>query len=241
MQKKPLHFRERLILTNHSSGNQPAAIVIHETDNESPSAGALNHSLWFATPGARTSCHYVADDREIIRLLGHDKAAWHCGRPLGDFSNRNTIGIEICVNGRYYPAWHRAALLTAVLMDQIGTDVLLRHLDVSGKHCPRRMIDEPGLWDQFRKLVAANRGKWQLEQMPSWYTGEAARDCEVGIVTADRLNVRSGRGTNHSVIGRLPRGTAVKLLYLMKGWWSIDYGPNVGYVSGKYIQLTGGL
>ena len=241
MNKKPLRFRERLIVTNHSSGNQPQAIVIHETDNESPSAGALNHSLYFGTPGVRTSCHYVVDDREIIRLLGHDKVAWHCGRPLGRFSNRNTIGIEICVNGHYFPAWHRAAVLTAILMDETGIETILRHKDVSGKHCPRRMLEDPQLWDQFLAIVKQCRGKWQLSEMPSWYAGDPAGDSDLGIVTAASLNIRNGRGTDHDIIGRLAKGTPVKLLYHLNGWWSIDYGSNVGYVSGKYIQPAGQL
>lgn len=239
MQKKTLRFRERLIVTNHGSGNKPRAIVIHETDNESPSAGALNHGLYFATPGVRTSCHYVIDDGEILRLLAHDKAAWHCGKPLGEFSNSNTLGIEICVNGRYFPAWYRAAVLTASLMDEIGTEIVLRHRDVSGKYCPRRMLDEPGLWDQFLALVQANRQQWRLEQMPSWYCGVSGGQGDTGIVTADSLNVRSGRGTDHNVIGQLRRGTAVQLLYLMKGWWSIDFGADVGFVSARYIQSVG--
>lgn len=237
-----LPFRERLIPTNHGFGNRPKAIVIHETDNEMPSAGALNHSLYFATPGVRVSCHYVVDDDEVIRLLHHDKVAWHCGKPLGEYSNRNTIGIEICVNGRYYPAWYRAAQLTAALMDETGISVLLRHRDVSGKNCPRRMNEDPMLWKQFCRIVREHRGVMALKQAPGWEPALSCPDVRahrIGIVTAGRLNVRSGRGVTHPVIGTLPRGTPVRLLYHLKGWWSIDYGPNVGFVSGKYIEETG--
>lgn len=236
-----LHFRERLILTNHSFNNRPEAIVIHETDNAVPSAGALNHSLYFGTPGVGVSCHYVVDDHEIIRLLGHDKAAWHCGKPLGKFNNHNTIGIEICVNGDYWPARHRAALLTAALCDSTGISRVLRHKDVSGKRCPTRMINEPALWDQFLVLVEKARGACRLSQnktSQSPLLGEAARHLptDTGIVTAGLLNVRSGRGTGHPVIGTLPAGTPVTLCYLKEGWWSIDFGPDVGYVSQKYIS-----
>lgn len=237
-----LPYRERLIPINHGLGNKPKAIVVHETDNEMPSAGALNHSLYFSTPGVKVSCHYVVDDDEIIRLLGHDKVAWHCGKPLGEYSNRNTIGIEICVNGDYYSAWYRAARLVAALMDETGISVLLRHKDVSGKNCPKRMIEDPILWLQFKRIVKNHRGRWQMEKRPSW---EPATSCSkvgkgrIGIVKANYLNVRSGRGVSHPVIGKLQRGTPVELLYYLNNWWSIDFGPNLGFVSGKYIEETG--
>ena len=237
-----LPYRERLIPINHGLGNKPKAIVVHETDNEMPSAGALNHSLYFSTPGVKVSCHYVVDDDEIIRLLSHDKVAWHCGKPLGEYSNRNTIGIEICVNGDYYSAWYRAARLVAALMDETGISILLRHKDVSGKSCPKRMIEDPILWLQFKRIVKNHRGRWQMEKRPSW---EPATSCSnvgkgrIGIVKADYLNVRSGRGISHPVIGKLQRGTPVELLYYLNNWWSIDFGPNLGFVSGKYIEETG--
>lgn len=57
-----------------------------------------------------------------------------------------------------------------------------------------------------------------------------------GVITADILNVRSGRGTNFSIIGKLKKGDKVKLCYLSNNWWSIDYGPNVGYISSDYVK-----
>ena len=239
--KKELKYRERLILTNHSFGNKPEAIVIHETDNATATAGALNHSIYFGTPGVLVSCHYVVDDLEIIQLLHHDKSAYHCGKPLGKFSNSNTIGIEICVNGDYWPARYRAALLTAALLDETGISKVIRHKDVSGKRCPTRMINEPALWDQFLKIVDQHRHQWHRVQggrnvAPLSQEASKALACDTGIVTAGLLNVRSGRGTNFPVIGTLPVGTPVKLCYLMQGWWSIDFGPTVGFVSQKYIS-----
>lgn len=59
-----------------------------------------------------------------------------------------------------------------------------------------------------------------------------------GIVIADVLNVRAGRGTTWEVIGQLKEGSKVKLCYLLNNWWSIDYGSNVGYVSADYIKVN---
>lgn len=61
-------------------------------------------------------------------------------------------------------------------------------------------------------------------------------DSLCGIVTADVLNIRAGRGAQYEKIGSLKKNTKVKLCYYLQGWWSIDYGSTVGYVSGEYIK-----
>lgn len=57
-----------------------------------------------------------------------------------------------------------------------------------------------------------------------------------GIVTATSLNVRENRGTQYKRIGELKQGTRVKLCYKLNGWWSIDFGANVGYISAEFIK-----
>lgn len=61
-----------------------------------------------------------------------------------------------------------------------------------------------------------------------------------GYVTADVLNVRSGRSTGHKVVTQLKRGDKVEKLYLAKGWWSIAVPLSVdkrgyAFVSAAYI------
>lgn len=63
---------------------------------------------------------------------------------------------------------------------------------------------------------------------------------DYGYVLADTLNIRSGRSTNHKILGTLKRGDKVKKLYLANGWWSIDVPLSVdkrgyAFVSAKYI------
>lgn len=50
------------------------------------------------------------------------------------------------------------------------------------------------------------------------------------------LNVRSGPGTEHPVIGGLRAGAAISIIGNENGWWKIKYNGGVGYVSGKYID-----
>ena len=57
-----------------------------------------------------------------------------------------------------------------------------------------------------------------------------------GVVTADVLNVRSGRGTNYAVIGQLTKGTKIRIDQLMGDWYSIYYGSHGGFVSAQYLN-----
>lgn len=63
---------------------------------------------------------------------------------------------------------------------------------------------------------------------------------DYGYVTADVLNVRSGRSTGHKVVTQLKKGDKVEKLYLAKGWWSIAVPLSVdkrgyAFVSAAYI------
>jgi len=56
-------------------------------------------------------------------------------------------------------------------------------------------------------------------------------------VTASVLNVRSGRGTNHSVVGQLKNGEKVKIdKSFADGWTSIYFGNHGGFVSTQYLK-----
>ncbi len=58
-----------------------------------------------------------------------------------------------------------------------------------------------------------------------------------GIVSnCSMLNVRSGPGTEHPVIGGLVAGAAISIISEENGWWKIKYNGGTGYVSGKYID-----
>ena len=56
-----------------------------------------------------------------------------------------------------------------------------------------------------------------------------------GVVTAWALNVRTGAGTNHSVIKTLKRNTTVVILEEKNGWGRIDAK---GWVSLKWIKMV---
>ena len=38
----------------------------------------------------------------------------------------------------------------------IGADKVIRHYDASRKKCPRRMMDNPKLWEDFKARIGVN-------------------------------------------------------------------------------------
>ncbi|WP_242267484.1 SH3 domain-containing protein [Bacillus cereus group sp. BfR-BA-01352] len=57
-------------------------------------------------------------------------------------------------------------------------------------------------------------------------------------VNVSLLNVRSGAGTNHGVIGGLSKGIKVQVLFEQNGWGKINYNGKNGYVSSKFLSKT---
>lgn len=56
------------------------------------------------------------------------------------------------------------------------------------------------------------------------------------FVTADSLNVRSGAGTSHSILGTLSRNDPVKVTEFSGNWGKIDFGGKAGWISASYIR-----
>lgn len=66
-------------------------------------------------------------------------------------------------------------------------------------------------------------------------TGATVDDYYVNVSV---LNVRSGAGTNHGVIGALSKGIKVQVLFEQNGWKKINYNGKNGYVSSKFLSKT---
>ena len=58
----------------------------------------------------------------------------------------------------------------------------------------------------------------------------------VKTVTASKLNVRTGAGSNHRVIGHLNHKAKVTVLSKHAGWYKIKFGSKTGYVSAAYVK-----
>ena len=132
----------------------PTRIVIHNTENDAPAANEISYML--SRPG-EISFHFAVDDKEIVQGIPLDRNAWHAGDGNGR-GNREGIAIEICYSKsggeKWLKALDNAAELTAALLKKYGwgLDKVTKHQDYSGKHCPRRILDEYG-WNNFLLLV----------------------------------------------------------------------------------------
>lgn len=139
-------------------------IVIHDTGNPNPGAGADMHNRYIhnqadSEKGRVASWHYTIDDTKIYQHVPDDEQAWHAGdNNLGRLKggNSNGIGIETCVNPEndYELTMRRTAKLTAQLLYKYNLllDSVTQHYDFSQKTCPA-VIRSNGWWPDFLKMV----------------------------------------------------------------------------------------
>ncbi len=147
----------------YAGQNSPKYIVIHETDNFSKGADAGRHAQAQAAGHLSTSVHYYAGSDGIYQATDHRDGTFSVGREYGgehsvqDATNRNTINIEICVNvdGDYTKARENAVELARHLIQTAGipAERVIRHFDAKGKYCPRNMMDNPKLWEDFKRQI----------------------------------------------------------------------------------------
>lgn len=137
-------------------------IVVHETDNTDKGSNATMHFNYFNGGDRQSSCDYAVDDGVIYKLNDYNKYySWHAGKPLQGvtINNKNSIGIEICVNsdGDYNKAVKNAQYLISKLLKELNLPInaVVRHKDVSGKMCPRNLLNK---WGDFKEGIL-NYGK----------------------------------------------------------------------------------
>lgn len=133
-------------------------IVIHDTANPNAGADARQHFAFFNSGDQESSADFFVDSQEALQVNDYYRYyTWHCGDGGAEakIKNRNSIGIEICVNsdGDYSAAVQRAAVLTRQLMQELHIDIdhVVRHRDASGKDCPGSMSEAD--WLNFKAMV----------------------------------------------------------------------------------------
>ena len=157
------------------------AIIIHWTANTNKGANALANARYFNSDQYLTkkngekvkisaSAHYVVDDKQIIRCIPDDEVGYHVGSkagykeliyteigiPRSGRPNDYMIGIEMCVNSDsdFSVTRQNTIDLTRHLLNehQLTTANVYRHFDITGKDCPKMMLDEE-LWQQFKQEI----------------------------------------------------------------------------------------
>lgn len=147
-------------------GNDVKWIVLHYTANTYQPDLAQNECAAFKDVYHGASAHYFVDDTSIWQCVELADTAWHCGDnppPKNGCTNRNSIGIEMCVvykDGVYSisdATVDNTAWLVCYLLEMFPYAQICRHYDVTGKKCPMPWVDNPDLWLKFKKRIEEER------------------------------------------------------------------------------------
>ncbi|WP_459501877.1 C40 family peptidase [Bacillus sp. C1] len=84
---------------------------------------------------------------------------------------------------------------------------------------------------EFVKFVKGGTTAPEKPEQPQTTVGEY-------YINVAALNVRSGEGTNYSVIGALPQGQKVQVISEHYGWSKINYNGRTGYVGTRFLSKT---
>ena len=216
-------------------------IVIHYTGNDGDTDES--NGKYFKNNIVKASAHYFVDDDSVTQSVPDDFIAWsvggskysNCnqtggGKYYGKCTNTNSISIEICddvKNGKVYPSAktiENAIELTKSLMKKynIPASNVIRHFDVTGKTCP-------AYW-----CGSATKNNAWLTEFFNRLTGATEESFKVRV-KIDDLNIRSGAGTNYSIVGVIAPGlyTIVEIkgswgkLKSGAGWINLNYSERV--------------
>ncbi|MDO7287016.1 SH3 domain-containing protein [Shouchella clausii] len=99
------------------------------------------------------------------------------------------------------------------------------------------LLKKQGGWYQVK---AGNRTGWvSVDYLNVSGSGNVDNTPSSGSATTTaRLNLRSGAGTNHSIITTLAKGQKVELLKKQGGWYQVKAGNRTGWVSADYLNVS---
>lgn len=152
-------------------------LVYHYTGNDGDTARA--NAVYYANATVKASAHYFVDGSEIVQSVPELYTAWAVGGKKwrdcaqtgggtlhGVVTNANSISIEMCDTARdgqimaTEATLYNAAALGRKLMALYGIpiDRVVRHFDVTGKHCPAYFMDSAA-WDAFKGRLTDEEGE----------------------------------------------------------------------------------
>ena len=139
-------------------------IVVHDTGNPSRGANATAHYNYFNGGDRSSSADFFVDDTQVLCVNDYYKYyTWHCGDGRGKYgiTNRNSVGIEFCINvdSDRNKTLERTSQLVRELMQELNIpiDRVVRHYDASRKNCPQSMSGNG--WAQWYKFKEKLKGE----------------------------------------------------------------------------------
>ena len=149
-------------------------IVVHDTGNPSRGANATAHYNYFNGGDRSSSADFFVDDTQVLCVNDYYKFyTWHCGDGRGKYgiTNRNSVGIEFCINvdSDRDKTLERTAQLVRELMQELNIPIerVVRHYDASRKNCPQSMSKNGwAAWYEFKeKLKGEDLTMAQYEEL----------------------------------------------------------------------------
>lgn len=193
-------------------GTRPASairyLVFHYTGNDGDSDA--NNARYYRDNVVQASAHYFVDDDSITQSVEDLGIAWAVGgKKWADCpqtgggtlfltaNNYNTLSIELCDTQRdgqimaTEATLDRAAKLGRALMEKynIPPERVIRHFDVSGKHCPAYFMDTAA-WEAFKARLTVKEDEEMklyhyVAEMPDWAKEAATKAIRTGIIKMD--------------------------------------------------------
>lgn len=183
-------------------------LVIHYTGNDGDTDA--NNAKYYQDHVVKASAHYFVDDDSITQSVEDLGIAWavggkkwaDCPKTGGGAlfltaNNYNTLSIELCDNRRdgqimaTEATLERAAKLARALMEKYNIPIerVIRHFDVTGKHCPAYFMDAAA-WEAFKGRLTEKEDEemklyHRVEEMPSWAQEAARKAIDAKIIRKD--------------------------------------------------------
>lgn len=219
----------KFLKTPHTSGliREFKYLVLHEDEG----ASMAGTESWIMDKRAGVSYHVlVGNNGEVTQFVEFNKRAYHAGKSSWKgLSDLNWYSIGLSFQNRNGENFTQGELNKAVevakaIVKAYGITEIVRHRDIS----PGRKSD-PHLgfpFDWFKQQVFGT-------------SSESASDVVTKIVTASKLNIREGSGTNYKTIGQLNNGDKVHVLETTSNGWSnvlVCETNKQGWVSSQYLK-----
>jgi len=147
-------------------------IVIHYTAGKNDTA--KNEADYFATSNTREAGAHFFVDREgkIYKSVNLNHAAWSVGgnkypdteftgggKYYGKCTNFNSVSIELCAIADKAPSKEQTKATKWLIHNYIqkyckNAKKIIRHFDVTGKSCPKRMATKDNKeWKEFKNAI----------------------------------------------------------------------------------------
>ena len=178
---------------------QVTKIAVHYVGNAGSTALAnrnyFENLRWGVKRGGQYvygSSHYIIGlEGEIVQCIPEGEWAY-----CTNSANAYSISIECChpePDGVFTDATRRSLRwLCAKLCEKYGLNPLrdiIRHYEITGKHCPKAWVDDPADYTKFLREVEAEMSGEKiyncLQEMPEWARPAIAKLMELGYLAGD--------------------------------------------------------